>query len=95
MMCFATSSFGFHLLAHVSCGEGFTSAREAAPSITRTSESTQPPARRRPGFHDPAPGYEGVILRSARYPDGHFLEGTDGQAAAPVNELAWRLDGGN
>jgi hypothetical protein len=45
---------------------------------------------------DAAPGYEGVILRSADYPDGHFLGWTPGQTAplAPKG-LAWRLDAGN
>lgn len=43
---------------------------------------------------DPAPGYEGVILHSAAYPDGHFLGWTPGQAAPPVNDLAWPLAGG-
>jgi tetratricopeptide (TPR) repeat protein len=43
---------------------------------------------------DPAPGYEGVVLHSAEYPDGHFLGWTPGQAAPPSDELAWRLNGG-
>jgi tetratricopeptide (TPR) repeat protein len=43
---------------------------------------------------DPAPGYEGVILHSADYPDGHFLGWTPGQAPPPSNELAWKLEGG-
>lgn len=43
---------------------------------------------------DPAPGYEGVILHSADYPDGHFLGWTPGQAAPPSDELAWALKGG-
>lgn len=45
-------------------------------------------------LNDPAPGYEGVILHSAQYPPGHFLGWTPGQAAAPSDELGWRLDGG-
>ena len=42
---------------------------------------------------DPAPGYDGAILRSADYPDGHFLGWTPGQRTplAPAG-LAWRLD---
>jgi prepilin-type processing-associated H-X9-DG protein len=42
---------------------------------------------------DSAPGYEGIILRSADYPDGHFLGWTPGQAPplAPRG-LAWRLE---
>lgn len=41
---------------------------------------------------DPAPGYTGLIMRSAMYPDGHFLGWTPGQVAplAP-SDLAWRL----
>src|SRR5262245_258047 len=45
---------------------------------------------------DPAPGYEGEILRSADFPDGHFLGWTPGQAPPlPEDELAWRLEGGS
>jgi signal transduction histidine kinase/tetratricopeptide (TPR) repeat protein len=42
---------------------------------------------------DPGPGYEGVIPRTASYPDGHFLGWTPGQVppVAP-KDLAWRLD---
>lgn len=42
---------------------------------------------------DPGPGYEGVIPRTADYPDGHFLGWTPGQVP-PVEPkgLAWRLD---
>ena len=42
---------------------------------------------------DPRPGYEGVIPRTADYPDGHFLGWTPGQVppVAPKG-LAWRLD---
>jgi TPR repeat protein len=41
---------------------------------------------------DPAPGYSGLIMRSAVYPDGHFLGWTPGQVAplAPP-DFAWRL----
>jgi tetratricopeptide (TPR) repeat protein len=53
------------------------------------------PASRRLDEADPAPGYDGLILHSADYPDGHFLGWTPGQAPplAP-DDLAWRLDGG-
>jgi tetratricopeptide (TPR) repeat protein/mono/diheme cytochrome c family protein len=53
------------------------------------------PASRRLDEADPAPGYEGTILHSADYPDGHFLGWTPGQAPplAP-DDLAWRLDAG-
>ena len=41
---------------------------------------------------DPAPGYEGLIARSAVYPDGHFLGWTPGQLAPLLPRgLAWRL----
>jgi Flp pilus assembly protein TadD len=42
---------------------------------------------------DPAPGYSGLIPRSAEYPDGHFLGWTPGQIAPLLpDDLAWRLD---
>ncbi len=37
------------------------------------------PASRRLDESDPTPGYEGMILRSADFPDGHFLGWTQGQ----------------
>ena len=44
---------------------------------------------------DPAPGYDGLMARSAEYPDGHFLGWTPGQIAPLVDgDLAWRLDPG-
>jgi tetratricopeptide (TPR) repeat protein/mono/diheme cytochrome c family protein len=44
---------------------------------------------------DPAPGYDGLLARSAEYPDGHFLGWTPGQIAPLVDaDLAWRLDPG-
>lgn len=51
------------------------------------------PASRRRDTADPAPGYEGAILRSADYPDGYFLGWTPGQLPVPSG-LAWRLDAG-
>jgi len=54
------------------------------------------PASRRLEEADPEPGYEGVILHSADYPDGHFLGWTPGQTPPPGrNALAWRLDAGD
>ena len=51
------------------------------------------PASRRLDEQDPAPGYAGLIARSAIYPDGHFLGWTPGQVAPLLpNDLAWRLD---
>jgi Flp pilus assembly protein TadD len=41
----------------------------------------------------PGPGYQGLIARSAQYPDGHFLGWTPGQVAPLLPpDLAWRLD---
>ena len=39
------------------------------------------PASRELDEQDAVPGYDGIILRSAVYPDGHFLGWTPGQAA--------------
>jgi tetratricopeptide (TPR) repeat protein len=53
------------------------------------------PASRRLDEADPAPGYEGVILRSADFPDGHFLGWTPGQAPPRVPDAAaWPIDRG-
>jgi tetratricopeptide (TPR) repeat protein len=50
------------------------------------------PASRKLDEQDPAPGYDGIILRSAVYPDGHFLGWTPGQAAPLLPKgLSWRL----
>ena len=50
---------------------------------------------RRLDADDPAPGYDGLLARSAEYPDGHFLGWTPGQIALRVHgDLAWRLDPG-
>lgn len=44
---------------------------------------------------DPLPGYDGLMPRSAEYPDGHFLGWTPGQVAPLVSgDLAWRLEPG-
>lgn len=41
---------------------------------------------------DPAPGYDGLMPRSAEYPDGHFLGWTPGQLAPLVGpDLAWPI----
>jgi Flp pilus assembly protein TadD len=54
------------------------------------------PASRQLDDADPAPGYEGPILKSADYPDGHFLGWTPGQITplAPAG-LAWQIDAGS
>ena len=57
--------------------------------IDRTSGS------RRLDEADPAPGYAGLLLPSAIYPDGHFLGWTPGQTAPLLPaDLAWRLHPG-
>jgi Flp pilus assembly protein TadD len=51
------------------------------------------PASRRLDAADPAPGYDGVIARSADYPDGHFLGWTPGQVSPLLPpDLSWRLE---
>jgi Flp pilus assembly protein TadD len=45
---------------------------------------------------DPLPGYDGLMPRSAAYPDGHFLGWTPGQVAPLVPpDLAWTLEPGS
>ena len=54
------------------------------------------PATRRLDEADPLPGYDGLMPRSAEYPDGHFLGWTPGQIAPLVQpELAWTLEPGS
>ena len=54
------------------------------------------PATRRLDEADPLPGYDGLMPRSAGYPDGHFLGWTPGQIAPLVPpELAWTLEPGS
>jgi tetratricopeptide (TPR) repeat protein len=51
------------------------------------------PASRELDEQDSAPGYDGIIVRSAVYPDGHFLGWTPGQAAPLLPAgLAWTLE---
>jgi tetratricopeptide (TPR) repeat protein len=53
-------------------------------------------ASRRLDEADPEPGYEGVILKSADFPDGHFLGWTPGQAPPlAADDMAWKLDSGS
>jgi Flp pilus assembly protein TadD len=50
------------------------------------------PASRALDEADPAPGYSGLILRSADYPEGHFLGWTPGQVAPLLpKSMAWPL----
>jgi tetratricopeptide (TPR) repeat protein len=54
------------------------------------------PASRRLDEEDPSPGYEGVIARSADFPDGQFLGWTPGQIAPSLSDdTAWRLPPGS
>ncbi len=53
------------------------------------------PASRQLDDQDSNVGYDGLILRSAVFPDGHFLGWTPGQVAPLLPRgLAWRLDPG-
>ena len=54
------------------------------------------PATRRLDDADPLPGYDGLMPRTAEYPEGHFLGWTPGQIAPLVPpELAWTLEPGS
>ncbi len=45
---------------------------------------------------DPSPGYEGLVLRSADFPEGHFLGWTPGQVEPVLDDdTAWRLERGS
>ena len=58
--------------------------------VDRTGASRQLDAQ------DPLPGYDGLMPRSAEYPDGHFLGWTPGQVAPLVApDLAWTLEPGS
>ena len=54
------------------------------------------PSSRQLDAADPEPGYSGAVLRTADYPDGHFLGWSPGQITplAPPG-LAWRLEAGS
>lgn len=53
------------------------------------------PESRRRDEADPEPGYEGLLARTAVYPDGHFFGWTPGQVAPLLPEgLGWRLEPG-
>ena len=54
------------------------------------------PATRQLDDADPLPGYDGLMPRSAEYPDGHFVGWTPGQVAPLVGpDLAWTLEPGS
>src|SRR6185436_5161645 len=58
--------------------------------IDRTRASRQLDER------DPKPGYDGVILRSAVFPDGYFLGWTPGQVSPLLPKgMSWRLAPGS
>lgn len=53
------------------------------------------PASRARDREDPAPGYDGLLTRTAVFPDGHFLGWTPGQTAPLLPDgLAWALEPG-
>jgi Flp pilus assembly protein TadD len=54
------------------------------------------PTSRKLDEGDPLPGYDGLMPRTAEYPDGHFLGWTPGQVAPLVGpDLAWTLEPGS
>lgn len=53
-------------------------------------------ASRRLDAADPDGGYEGLILRSAQFPGGHFLAWTPGHAPPPSDgDIGWPIDAGS
>jgi tetratricopeptide (TPR) repeat protein/mono/diheme cytochrome c family protein len=43
---------------------------------------------------DPRPGYDGLLARTAHFPDGYFFGWTPGQLSTASDEFAWRLNPG-
>jgi tetratricopeptide (TPR) repeat protein/mono/diheme cytochrome c family protein len=43
---------------------------------------------------DPLPGYDGLLARTAHYPEGYFVGWTPGQLPPASEDLAWRLNPG-
>ena len=81
--------------APATCAASSSAPATPASCTTPTSASTAATARAGSTTADPAPGYDGLLARSAEYPDGHFLGWTPGQIAPLVDaDLAWRLDPG-
>ena len=75
-------------------GSSFDLATQAS-CITPTSGSIGHQRSRKLDEEDPAPGYFGLLLPSAVFPDGHFLGWTPGQNAPLLpKDLAWRLSRG-
>jgi tetratricopeptide (TPR) repeat protein len=52
------------------------------------------PTSRQLDERDPRPGYDGLLARTAHFPDGYFLGWTPGQLPPPSDDLAWRLNPG-
>ena len=71
--------------------------RPRSPAVHHANIRIDPtPASRHLDDADPEPGYEGTILRSADYPDGHFLGWTPGQAPPlAADDMAWTLEAGS
>ena len=63
-------------------GLEFRPGQSRRSCTTRTSGSIRRRRRAVSTRQDPAPGYDGLIARSAIYPDGHFLGWTPGQVGA-------------
>jgi tetratricopeptide (TPR) repeat protein len=82
-------------------GPKFVRGLEFHPVNTRVVHHSnirvdQTPASLKMDEADPEPGYRDIILRSAQYPDGHFLGWTPGQVAPLLPKgLAWRLNPGD
>lgn len=70
--------------------------RPGSPAVHHANIRVDPtPASRRLDAADEAAGYEGLILRSAQFPGGHFLGWTPGQAPPLADgDMVWPLDGG-
>lgn len=50
---------------------------------------------RRLDDRDPRPGYDGMLVDQAQFPDGHFLGWSPGKTPSMLDDgLAWRLDAG-
>ena len=82
--------------AHLRHRHRVPSRQRRASCITPTSASIARAATRTLDEADPLPGYDGLMPRSAEYPDGHFLGWTPGQIAPLVQpELAWTLEPGS
>ncbi len=43
---------------------------------------------------DPRPGYDGLLARTAHFPDGYFFGWTPGQLSTGSDDFAWRLNPG-